>query len=157
MSGSRTMTAQEQRKLVDKQLRRKGLVLDETQVLDAMEQPGAEGIRFLPVKVSRSGAVSGDALVSAKRFARLERHVERVLRDICSELAAGNIAADPFWRGPDKNACRFCDFSAACHFEEGRGGDCRRWLPAMKAAQFWDSLEKNTDAPEEETIHEGQE
>ena len=157
VSGSRAMTPEEQRKLVDKQLRRKGLVLDEPEVLDAMEQPGENGIRFLPVKVGKSGTVSGDALVSAKRFTRLEQHVERVLRDICSELAAGNIAADPFWRGPDKNACRFCDFASACHFEEGRGGDCHRWLPGMKAAQFWDSLEKDTVVPGEETKHEGHE
>ena len=49
------------------------------------------------------------------------------------EDAAGNIAADPFWRGPEKNACRWCDYAAACHFEEGRGGDCRRWLPQVKS------------------------
>ncbi len=157
VSGSRAMTEEEHRQLVDKQLRRKGLVLDEPEVLDAMEQPGESGIRFLPVKISKSGAVSGDALVSAKRFARLERHVERVLRDICSELAAGNIAADPFWRGPDKNACRFCDYAAACHFEEGWGGDCRRWMSGMKAAQFWDSVEKADAVPEEEDTHERQE
>jgi len=157
VSGSRAMPREEQRALVDKQLRRKGLVLDEPEVLAAMEQPGEQGIRFLPVKVNKSGAVSGDALVSAKRFARLERHVERVLRDICRDLAAGNIAADPFWRGPDKNACRFCDYASACHFEEGRGGDCRRRMAGMKAAEFWDSMEQAGAVPEEEERHEGQE
>ncbi len=146
VSGSRGMSEEERRRLMDKQLRRKGLVLDEPEVLSAMEQPGEDGIRFLPVKVNRSGALSGDGLVSARRFARLERHVDRVLRDICRELAAGNISADPFWRGPDKNACRYCDYAAACHFEEGRGGDCRRWLSGMNAEEFWHSLEE--DEPE---------
>ena len=53
------------------------------------------------------------------------------------ELAAGCIAADPFWKGPEKNACQYCDYAEACHFEEGRGGDRRRWLPAVKAEEFW--------------------
>ena len=152
--GSRDMSEEERTGLVDKQLRRKGLVLDEQEALDAMERPGEQGLRFLPVKRSKSGAITGDALVSAARFARLEKHVERVLRDICSELAAGNITADPFWRGPEKNACRFCDFAAACHFEEGRGGDCRRWMSGMKAAEFWAGVESESDEPEEECSNE---
>ena len=57
------------------------------------------------------------------------------------ELAAGNITADPYWRGPEKNACRFCDYAAACHFEEGRGGDCRRWLPSVTTKEFWERVE----------------
>ena len=56
--------------------------------------------------------------------------------------AAGNIAADPFWRGPEKNACRYCDYAAACHFEEGRGEDRRRWLPSVGAQEFWAQVEK---------------
>ena len=63
----------------------------------------------------------------------------------CRELAEGNIAADPFWRGPEKNACRFCDYAAACLFEEGRGGDCRRGLPSVKSRDFWKQLEEETD------------
>lgn len=152
VSGSRGMSEEERRKLIDKQLRRKGLVLDDPEVLSAMEQPGEEGIRFLPVKLNKSGALSGDGLVSARRFARLERHVDRVLRDICRELAAGNIAADPFWRGPDKNACRYCDYAAACHFEEGRGGDCRRWLSGVSAEEFWQSIESRPEQTEQEGV-----
>ncbi len=106
----------------------------------------AGGYRFLPLRVSKStGEITGEALVSAERLGRLEKHTRKVLEEICRELAAGNIAADPFWRGPEKNACRFCDYAAACHFEEGRGGDCRRWLPGVKAQEFWENVERETD------------
>ena len=136
--GSRQMSGEELRRRVDKELTRSGLVLSDPRVLDAMEERGAEGYRFLPLRVSRStGAITGEALASAEQLGRLGKHIQRVLEDICQELAAGNIAADPFWRGPDKNACRFCDYAAACHFEEGRGGDCRRWLPRVDARTFW--------------------
>ena len=128
--GSRTMSEEERQKAVDKELVRRGLVLSDGAVLEAMERPGPGGYRFLPLRVSKStGEITGEALVSAERLGRLEKHTRKVLEEICRELAAGNIAADPFWRGPEKNACRFCDYAAACHFEEGRGGDCRRWLP----------------------------
>ena len=143
IAGSRTMTEAARRQAVDKELRRRGLVLDEPEVLEAMEHPGPEGIRFLPVKVSsRTGAITGDALVSAERLGRLERHIQRVLRDIGGEIAAGNIAADPFWKGPEKNACQYCDYAVACHFEEGRGSDRRRWLPTVSAGEFWARVEE---------------
>ena len=130
-------------KLVDKELVRKGLVLDDPEVLSAMECRKDGGYRFLPLKVAKTtGQISGEALVSAQRLGRLQKHIERVLEDICKEMAMGNIAADPFWRGNDKNACRFCEYGAACHFEQGRGEDCRRWVPTLSVGQFWGQIEQ---------------
>lgn len=141
--GSRAMGDEELRRKVDRELVRSGLVVDDRRVLDAMERQGEKGYRFLPLKVSRStGQITGEALASAEQLGKLGKHVQRVLEDICRELAGGSIAADPFWRGPEKNACRFCDYAAACHFEPGRGGDCRRWLPHVSAEEFWEQVEK---------------
>ena len=137
--GSRTMSDEELRKKVDRELTRSGLVVNDPKVLDAMERRVGEGYRFLPLRVSRTtGEITGEALASAEQLGRLGRHVQRILEDICKELSGGNIAADPFWRGPEKNACRYCDYAAACHFEPGRGGDCKRWLAGVSAEEFWE-------------------
>ncbi len=142
VAGSRTMTEEARRKAVDRELKRKGLLLDDSDVLEAMEHPGEDGIRFLPVKLSaKTGTITGEALVSAERLGKLEKHIDRVLREIGAELAAGKITADPFWRGPEQNACKYCDYVSACHFEEGRGGDVRRWLPKVKGEKFWEQIE----------------
>ena len=139
--GSRSMSDEELQKKVDRELVRSGLVVDDQKVLDAMEEQGEKGYRFLPLKVSRTtGQITGEALASAEQLGRLGKHVQKVLEDICQELAGGSIAADPFWRGPEKNACRFCDYAAACHFEPGRGGDCKRWLPHVSAEEFWEQI-----------------
>ena len=141
--GSRTMSDEAWRKQLDKELTRSGLVLDDPEVLAAMETPGEKGYRFLPLKVSKTtGAISGEALASAERLGKLGGHIQATLRDICREIAEGNISADPFWRGPEKNACRYCDYAAACHFEPGRGGDCKRWLPGLSAQEFWTLVEE---------------
>ena len=140
--GSRAMSDEELQRKVDKELTRRGLVVNDPNVLDAMEAREEGGYRFLPLKVSKStGEISGEALASAEQLGKLGRHIQRVLEDICRELASGSIAADPFWRGPEKNACRFCDYAAACHFEPGRGGDCKRWLPYVSAEEFWEQVE----------------
>ncbi|MBS7219009.1 MAG: PD-(D/E)XK nuclease family protein [Oscillospiraceae bacterium] len=150
VKGSRAMTDEAWRKQLDRELTRSGLVLDDAAVLSAMEEPGEQGYRFLPLKVSKAtGAISGEALASAERLGKLGGHLQRTLEEICRELAEGNIAADPFWRGPEKNACRFCDYAAACLFEAGRGGDCRRWLPSVKSRDFWKQLEEEPDGEDE--------
>ena len=148
VAGSRGMSEEERRRKVDAELRRKGLILDDPEVLEAMEHPGEGGIRFLPVKVSaKTGAISGQALVSAERLGRLEKHTGRILREIAGELAAGNIAADPFWCGPEHNACQWCEYAEACHFEEGRGGDRKRYLPPVTGEDFWTAVEGTEAEP----------
>jgi len=143
--GRRTMSDQEWSKLMGKELVRSGLILDEPGVLDAMEESQDGVYRFLPLKVSKStGAITGEALVSAERLGKLGRHIQKNLEDICRELARGDISADPYWRGPEKNACRYCEYAAACHFEEGRGGDRRRWLPSVSAREFWEKVEEKS-------------
>lgn len=144
--GSRTMGQEELQKKVDKELLRSGLVVSDPQVLEAMEDTGGGGYRFLPLKVSKStGEISGEALCSYEQLGKLGRHIQQVLEEICREIGQGNITADPFWRGPDKNACRYCDYATACHFEPGRGGDCKRWLPGLSAQEFWGRLEENKE------------
>ncbi len=141
--GSRIMTEEERRKQTDAELRRHGLLLDDPDVLEAMEAMGEHGPRFLPVKVSsRTGAITGEALVTAERLGRLKTHTQRILMEIAGELSSGVIDADPYWRGPEKNACLYCDYAAACHFEDGNGNDRRRYFPSIDGEHFWDFIEQ---------------
>ena len=140
--GSRSMAEGERQKLIDGELRRQGLILDDPEVLEAMESMKEGGPRFLPVKVSnRTGTITGEALVTAEHLGKLKGHIQRILAEIAGELASGVIDADPYWRGPEKNACLYCDYAAACHFEEGRGSDRRRYFSTMTGETFWASVD----------------
>ena len=111
-----------------------------------MEAMGEGGPRFLPVKVSsRTGTITGEALVTAERLGKLKTHTQHILAEIAGELSSGVIDADPYWRGPEKNACLYCDYASACHFEDGRGSDRRRYLPAIDGETFWASVDGEDD------------
>ena len=151
VSGSREMDEVQRQKMVDRELVRSGLLLEDPKVIEAMEIPSEAGIRFLPVRVqAKTGKITGDALVSAQKLGHLKKHIQKILADICREMANGTILADPFWRGPEKNACRFCEFAQACHFEDGLGEDRKRWIPSVKNSEFWDSIAKNTGGEDED-------
>ena len=137
LSGSREMDGDARKRETDKALRRSGLLLRDEEVLWAMEQWGADGPRFLPLRVSRNGAISGDSLATAEQWGRLERRLGCLLREMGREIAHGNIDADPYLKGGGDTACQFCDYAQACHFEEGRGTDRRRWLYSVRGKDFW--------------------
>jgi ATP-dependent helicase/nuclease subunit B len=134
-------------KEVDKDLVRSGLLLKDEQVLQAMEQAGDNGIRFLPIKVKKGGEISGDSLASAAQMGRLKKHIETIIREIGKEFATGNVDADPYSYGT-KSACDYCDYVSACHFEEGESGNCRRYLSDLKPQEFWDKVEQETEGKE---------
>ncbi|MFR6380573.1 MAG: PD-(D/E)XK nuclease family protein [Evtepia sp.] len=97
LKGSRTMDEAARQKELDKELLRKGLILEDADVVEAMEH-GEGSLRFLPVKVKTKKdetTISGDALVSAEKLGRLDLHIQTILAQICQEIARGNIDADP--------------------------------------------------------------
>ncbi len=141
LSGSREMDGNQRMKEADRALRRSGLLLRDEEVLWAMEQWGENGPRFLPLRVGRNGTISGDSLATAEQWGRLSKRLDKLLREMGHELAQGDIDADPYLKGGGHSACDFCDYAQACHFEEGRGSDRRRWLYSVKGKAFWEAKE----------------
>lgn len=139
VDGSRSMSEEKLRRETDKQLWRRGLILNDPDVLAAMESPGEGGYRFLPLQTKRSAE---KILADAERFDRLARHIDAILYEIGHGITEGSILANPVWSGPEKNACQWCDYGAACQFEDGRGGDRRRWLPPVSTEEFWTRIGK---------------
>ena len=136
-------TDEEVRRKRDNDLRRTGLVLDEPEILDAMEVPADGTYRFLPFNSKDKTS----ARVTMSRFAELEEYVRSVMREICTELGKGNIDADPYWRAQKINACEYCQFAAACNFEQ-KCGDRYHHLRNTSAEEFWQSLEREKNGEE---------
>ena len=121
---------------VQAELRRSGLLLQDAEVLRAMEHSALEAPHYLPIRVKQDGSIS-DGIASAEQLGKLGRYVEDLLHQIAREIGSGNIDADPVARGPQERACDRCDFAAACAFQEGRGGDRVRCIRTVKPEEFW--------------------
>jgi ATP-dependent helicase/nuclease subunit B len=143
ISGARGITREDCEKTARAALRREGLLLDDPEVLRAMEDWGSGQPQFLPLRVDKTGALKSDYLVKTEQMGKLSRKVMETLKDIAAELAAGKIDADPYWRSPEVNACRFCDYAEACHFEECFG-DQKVWQKPVKPKEFWENLDGTT-------------
>lgn len=117
---------------------RSGLILDDNAVISAMEE--GEEYQYIPVTAKKRGSSAPEALASAEQLGLLSRHIDDTLRELAGQLRAGSIAADPYYKTQQKNACAFCEYYDACYFEDGKHGDGRRYLPTLPADQVWNLM-----------------
>ncbi len=136
---------------MEKELKRSGMFLYNAEVLEAMEHGCTQEPHFLPLSVKKDGTIA-DGVATAAQLGKLSRYVDRLLKNIAAEMGRGNIDADPNYQSESKNACAYCAFASACHFEEGRGRDRKRYIASVKESAFWEALDcmKDMDAGGEE-------
>ena len=130
------MTEEELEKLRLKDLKRKGLLLSDEEVLQAME-PG-ENPQRLSYSVKKDGSLSGD-LADREQLKLLKAYLQRILGKMVDEIASGNVEPNPYTRGSSHSACTFCPYGAVCHEAEVEG---RRNYKTMTAQRFWDEIGK---------------
>jgi ATP-dependent helicase/nuclease subunit B len=117
--------------------RRKGLVLGDEAILNAMEKTDGQP-EYLPVKRKKDG-ISGD-LASKQQLEALEQYVMRTLSGMTDRILQGDVTPDPIIRGPQKSSCRFCDFADACHRDSCERKN--RYIAAVRPEKFWEEIER---------------
>lgn len=93
-----------------KGLKMSGMVLNNTEVITAMEK-NAEGI-FIPAKIGRDGSASGN-VISVKALENLEKRINSLIAEMADRLRSGKIDALPV-----EGACRYCKYRDVCRREE---------------------------------------
>ena len=119
-----------------KGMKRKGLVLSDSDVLSAMEPEDAP--KRLNCKRNKDGALSGD-IADREQLKLLKRYVFHVLKKIVNDIALGDVTPNPYTRGSAHDACSYCPYQQVCHFATVEG---RRNYKAMSAQEFWDRIGK---------------
>ena len=119
-----------------KEWKRKGLLLNDKEVLAAMEPDGA--VHRLDCSNKKDGGISG-AVADRQQFQMLKCYVFNLLSQMVDTISAGDITPNPYTRGSYHNACAFCPYGEVCHPEDVPG---RRDYQAMNADRFWEEIEK---------------
>ncbi len=135
------------RERLDKARRRIGIVNGDDGVLDALEHTQEGKFRFLPVARGKTGELSAlSSVASAEQFGRLLRRVEATLSGLADQLASGDIEATPHRTEKGRSVCDFCDYRAACHFDENNKKDSLRYYPRLRDSEVHALLEEEDHA-----------
>ena len=122
-----------------KRWKRKGLLLSDQDVLDAMEPEGAP--KRLCCTRKKDGSITGD-IASREQFMLLKAYIFRTLKRMVNDIASGNVVPNPYTRGSAHDACTFCPYKSVCHASTVEG---RRNYRAMTAQAFWEEIRKEMD------------
>ena len=135
LTAPRDTSPEDAEKLKLEQFRMNGLLLDDEDVLSAME-PGLGGV-FIPVKAQKSG-YSTSSLATLAEIGAIRGHIEKLLCDMSDELLRGEIGAVPS-DSAGKLPCAYCRYADVCR----RPADgASRPVLAMKKEEFYHAIKE---------------
>ena len=116
----REASAEEVEQLVQDKLARRGLLLDDPDVLRAMESELSG--KYLPVRMKKDGSfTNSDSLTSLDGFKALLSSIEDTVRGIGNEIKRGNASASPL-KNKKQDACKYCEMRPICRkAADGKG------------------------------------
>lgn len=107
-------------KLEKDSMQRRGLLVEDEEILRAME-PELAG-KYIPVSVKKDGSLTrGSAVISAERLGALYRDMEETVCRIAMRMRSGEASPRPL---AGENPCRYCRMRSICrrgNREEGGG------------------------------------
>ena len=123
-----------------KAMTRSGLLLDQTQVLQAMEPCEGEP-QYLPYGLDKEGERKG-YLADRGQMKDLADFVFGKVASLGDELYEGKIDPNPyFYDTKNDNGCAFCPYETVC-----RGRRQERWLKKIKEPEeFWRQVKEGAD------------
>ena len=75
--------------------KRKGLILDDRDIFNAMQPEGA--VMKMDCKVNKDGDLTG-AVASREQFRLLEKYITKLLSQMVDMIASGEVEANPYTR-----------------------------------------------------------
>ena len=144
VSAPRGTSETELNSMRQKLLRRSGLLLDDAEILQAMEHSLTGDGKFLPVGMKKDFSWKSSArnsLASMEQMGKLYRHIQKTLSQMGREMLDGDVEARPIIKSKQETACTWCPYAAVCQYDESLGDENR---PAYHrpTQQIWDAMEQ---------------
>ena len=99
------------KKEADKQMRMSGVVLRDTEIIEAMEA-GARGT-FIPASLNKDGTPSkSSSVLTEGQLKTVLAYAKKLIAAMGQELSRGSVEAAPNLK--NHSACRFCPYGAVC-------------------------------------------
>lgn len=138
LTGSRGTSAEKVQAERDKALRMNGLLLDDPEILRAMEEKGKG--KFIPVTLKNGEPARRDYVAGPAELDSVLSHVCRLVGEMAQRLHEGQIEAEPVSGGTD--ACAWCPYGAVCGHEKD---DPVRPLEKLNRAQAMEKLREEEE------------
>lgn len=125
-------------KSLSQTLKMSGLLLDDPEVLSAMDKDLDGKSDFLPIEM-KDGAFFSDSLATKENFDDLFRHVKKTIARLYSEMKKGDFSISPKATSTEGSTiCSYCEYANVCG-----GGNCEI-LPKLDSKDPWSSFKEDS-------------
>ena len=111
-----------------------GLVLNEKDVIEGIDNNVGKSSAVLPVYVKSTGeyGTKSNALASSEDFNSIIEYTSKKIQNIGKDIVSGNIDAKPYKKGT-RTGCEFCNFASICGFDRNSSQSAYRLFNSKKS------------------------
>lgn len=120
---------------LQRQFKMKGLILADVNVVRKMDTNLTSGnSNIVPAYINKDGEVSEKAsTLNRKQFENLQSYMEKIIKQISTEILDGNIGIEPYYNIQNKKTpCEYCIYKSICQFNQITKNDYRYITNASK-------------------------
>ena len=116
-----------------------GLILNDDLSVTAMDPDPS--MPRLACKRNKDGTLTG-YVADGQQFQQLRQYIFNLLGEFVTQIADGNVTANPYIRGTFDSACTYCAYNSVCN--RGRVPGMRNFR-AVKENEFWETVRKECE------------
>ena len=141
IKGSRETDTEKIEKEIMKQLKMKGLVLSNVELIKNMDDQIDGYSDIIPVNINKKEQTIGakSSAASIEQFEQLRRHVKSLLTKLGEEIIDGSISISPYKKNK-AIPCSYCNYMSICQFDTRLKENKYRNLQDKKDNEVWEVL-----------------
>lgn len=121
LKADRNKTDEEIEQEIKKQFKMQGLILADVNVVRMMDKTLQKGAsNLIPVYLDQNQNISEarSSVVTKEQFKTLQKHIDKVIKEIAKEIYSGQIEIKPYYNQKKKKTpCDYCEYKSICNFD----------------------------------------
>jgi len=124
VKSDKNKTDEEIEQEIKKQFKMQGLILADVNVVRMMDKTLEKGASsVVPAYLDQNENISEarSSVVTKEEFKNLQKHIDKVIKEIAKEIYSGEIGIRPYYNVKKKKSpCYYCEYKSICNFDPNR-------------------------------------
>lgn len=121
IKADKNKTDEEIEQEIKKQFKMQGLILADVNVIRMMDKTLEKGAsNMVPAYLDQNKNISKSrsSVVTKEEFSVLQKHIDKVIKEIAKEIYSGEIGIKPYYNQKKKKTpCDYCEYKSICNFD----------------------------------------
>ncbi|SHH90742.1 helicase-exonuclease AddAB subunit AddB [Clostridium grantii] len=145
IKGSKEMSPEKIQQAILKELKMKGLILEDVKIVTEMDKEIEGHSLIIPASVKKDGNLGkSSSLASDEDFNSLRNFVRKGLASTCERMLKGEIKIEPY-KNQDMAACKYCLYSSVCKFDSTLEDNNYKVLKKRDNDEVWSLIKEGSE------------